>query len=125
VEHEKLALVHLVVDELKKTFIDPLANLALDTGHVLEGLGDLALVHLLTLGDSGLLAAIMDASGLLDRLDDDLLGRLSGLLLLGDLLLAGLLDGLAGRALLGLAGGTTLSRLAGRALLGNHFGIIR
>jgi len=118
VEHEHLALAHLVVDELEETLVDLLAHLALDTGHVLEGLDDLTLVHLRALGGSGLLATVMDASGLLDGL-----GGLGCLLLLGRLLggLFGGLLGLAGRTLLGLAGGATLG-LAGGTTLDDHFG---
>jgi len=119
VEHEHLALVHLVVDELEEAFVDLLADLTLDTRHVLEGLDDLALVHLLALGGGGLLATVMDASGLLDGL-----GGLGGLLLLGGLLdgLFGGLLSLAGRALLGLARRAALGSLAGGTTLGDHFG---
>jgi len=85
-----------VEDELEEAFVDLLADGLLDTGHVLEGLVDLSLAHLLTLGGSGLLATVMDFGGdLLGDLDlgDLLLGRL---LLLGRFLL--LLGGLAGLA---------------------------
>jgi len=116
VEHEHLALVHLVVDELEETLVHLLADLALDTGHVLKTLNDLGLAHLLALGNSGLLAAVMDTSGLFDNL-----GGLGGLLLLGRLLLSRLL-GFLGRAFLGLAGRTLLG-LTGGTLLHNHVGI--
>ena len=60
VDGEGLALLHLVEDELEEAFVDLLADGLLDTGHVLEGLSDLSLAHLLTLGGSGLLATVMD-----------------------------------------------------------------
>jgi len=121
VEGEGLALLHLVVHELEESFVDGLADLTLDTGHVLEGLGDLRLAHLLTLGGGGLLATVVDAGG-------GLLGGLGdlGSLLLGGLLLLALLGG-ALLGLLGLAlGGALLSLaagaagLAGGASLGSH-----
>ena len=65
VEGEGLALLHLVVHELEEAFVDGLADLTLDTGHVLEGLGDLRLAHLLTLGGGGLLATVVDAAVLI------------------------------------------------------------
>jgi len=119
VEHERLALVHLVVDELEETLVHLLAHLALDTRHVLKTLEDLGLAHLLALGGLGLLATVMDTSGLFD---DDL-GGLGGLLLLGSLLRS--LLGLTGRALLGLAGRALLALLglAGGTLLHDHVGI--
>jgi len=119
VKHESLALLHLVVDELEKTLVDLLADLLLDTGHVLEGLVDLSLGHLLTLGGGGLLATIVDSGGLLGDLLGDLGGLLLGgllLALLGGALLAGLLGAALG-ATLSLASGTTL---AGGTLLHDH-----
>ncbi len=57
-----LALLHLVVDQLEEGLVDPLADLAADTGDVFESLGDLTLGHLLTLGLGGALATVMDAT---------------------------------------------------------------
>jgi len=111
VEAETLALFHLVVDEFKETFVDLLAHLSLDTGHVLEGLGDLGLGHLLTLGGDGLLATVMNTGGLLDGFD-----------WLGGLDLSGLL--LLGRTLLGLASLALGTALLGGTLLHHHFEIV-
>jgi len=103
VEHEQLALLHLVVDELQEGLVDPLAGLALDTRDVLESLGDLALRHGLALRGSGFLAAGVDANILFVDLGSlGCLGSLGNLALLGGALLLGrALDALLGGALAG------------------------